>query len=37
MVSIADAFQINRAYANNTPGRMVGYYAELGYNVLRAF
>lgn len=32
MVNIADAFEINRAYANNTPAVMTGYYAELGYN-----
>lgn len=32
MVNIRDAFEINRAYASNTPGTMVGAYAELGYN-----
>ena len=32
MVGIPDAFDINRAYANNTPSRMVGGYAEVGYN-----
>jgi hypothetical protein len=34
-VHLPDAFEINRAYANNTPQMMLGYYAELGYNVLR--
>jgi len=29
---IADAFEINRAYANNTPSSMVGWYAEGAYN-----
>jgi hypothetical protein len=33
MVNIADAFEINRAYANNTPSMMLGYYAELGYDL----
>lgn len=32
MVSIPDAFEINRAYANNTPSTMIGGYAEVGYN-----
>ncbi|MFZ6010998.1 MAG: hypothetical protein ACOYXT_11695 [Bacteroidota bacterium] len=32
MVSIPDAEAINRAYANNTPSMMIGYYAELGYD-----
>lgn len=32
MVNIADAFEINRAYGNNTPGVMVGMYGEVGYN-----
>lgn len=32
IVKIYDAFEINRAYANNTPGTMIGMYAELGYN-----
>lgn len=32
MVNIRDAFEINRAYANNTPSVMVGMYGELGYN-----
>lgn len=32
MVSIPDAFEINRAYGNNTPSMMVGMYGELGYN-----
>lgn len=35
VVTIPDAFQINRAYANNTPSKMVGGYAELGYNFYR--
>lgn len=34
-VSLTDAFKINRAYANNTPSMMVGYYAELGYDLYR--
>lgn len=34
-VQIPDAQKINRAYANNTPEAMVGYYGEVGYNVLR--
>lgn len=29
-VAIPDAGRINRAYANNTPGRMLGAYAEMG-------
>jgi hypothetical protein len=33
-VSIPDARQINRAYASNTPQAMLGYYAEVGYNIL---
>ncbi len=33
-VQIADAQKINRAYANNTPQAMLGYYGEIGYNVL---
>lgn len=32
MVSIPHAFEINRAYANNTPSTMIGGYAEVGYN-----
>ena len=32
MVKIYDAFEINRAYANNTPSSLIGMYAELGYN-----
>ncbi|MBL0744085.1 hypothetical protein [Chryseolinea lacunae] len=32
---IRDAFAINRAYANNTPSMMVGYYAEVAYNFYR--
>jgi hypothetical protein len=34
-IQIADAKQINRAYANNTPQAMLGYYAEVGYNILQ--
>jgi hypothetical protein len=33
VVTIPDAFEINRAYANNTPSTMVGGYAEVGYNL----
>ncbi len=33
MVNIPDAFEINRAYANNTPRAMAGAYAELGYDL----
>ena len=29
---ISDAYEINRAYANNTPSMMMGGYVELGYN-----
>ncbi len=36
-VSIKDADKINRAYANNTPSAMYGYYAELGYNLFHPF
>ena len=36
-VQIQDAYAINRAYANNTPSSMVGAYAEVGYNLLKAF
>ena len=32
-VHIPDAFEINRAYANNTPSLMVGGYLELGYDL----
>jgi hypothetical protein len=35
--SIKDAESINRAYANNTPGKMWGAYAEVGYNLMKAF
>jgi hypothetical protein len=34
---IKDAASINRAYANNTPEQMCGAYAEVGYNLLKAF
>ncbi len=33
VVSIPDAGDINRAYANNTPQQQYGTYAELAYNV----
>jgi len=33
MVSIPDASDINRAYANNTPQLEYGAYAEVGYNI----
>jgi hypothetical protein len=36
-VKISDASNINRAYANNTPEAMMGYYAEVGYNILQLF
>lgn len=36
-VQIPDAKTINRAYANNTPEAILGYYGEVGYNVLRLF
>jgi hypothetical protein len=36
-VTIPDAKAINRAYANNTPEAMYGFYAEAGYNILRFF
>ena len=35
VVRIPDAFEINRAYANNTPSTMLGWYAEVGYDVLQ--
>lgn len=34
-VNIMNASDINRAYANNTPERVIGYYGEIGYNFLR--
>lgn len=34
-VGINDAFEINRAYANNTPSIMIGMYAEFGYNLYK--
>ena len=37
IVSIKDADKINRAYANNTPSAMYGYYAEVGYNLFQPF
>lgn len=37
LVSIPDAGAINKAYANNCPEQMSGWYAEAGYNILRLF
>lgn len=37
IVNIADAYEINRAYDNNTPETMIGGYFEVGYNILKAF
>ncbi len=34
LVTIPDAQYINRAYANNTPSTMNGFYVEAGYNLL---
>jgi hypothetical protein len=34
LVTLPDAQYINRAYANNTPSSMNGFYVEAGYNVL---
>ena len=34
-IQIADAKNINRAYANNTPETMIGYYGEVGYNLFQ--
>ncbi len=34
LVNISNAFEINRAYANNTPEQILGYYVEIGYNLL---
>ncbi len=34
IVSIPDAANINDAFANNTPQRMYGVYAEVGYDIL---
>jgi hypothetical protein len=36
-INIAEAENINRAYANNTPEQMFGYYAEIGYNIFKLF
>ncbi len=36
-VSIKDADRINKAFANNTPSSMYGYYVELGYNLFKPF
>lgn len=36
-VTIPDAQAINRAYANNTPEAMYGFYAEAGCDILRLF
>ena len=32
LVKIPNAFEINRAYGNNTPETMAGAYIEVGYN-----
>jgi len=37
MVNIKDAYKINRAYNNNTPTEMMGFYVEAGYNLLYLF
>jgi hypothetical protein len=34
-IQITDAKRINRAYANNTPEAMIGYYGEIGYNLFQ--
>ena len=34
LVRLPDAQYINRAYANNTPSSMNGFYVEAGYNLL---
>ncbi len=36
-VSIPEADKINRAYSNNTPSAMMGFYAEAGTNLLYFF
>ncbi len=36
-ISISDAEEINRAYANNTPESIVGTYAEASINILKLF
>jgi hypothetical protein len=36
-VQIPDAKKINRAYASNAPEAMLGYYGEIGYNILQLF
>lgn len=36
-LNISEAYNINRAYANNTAKNMVGGYVEVGYNLLRPF
>ncbi|MCX6350486.1 MAG: hypothetical protein NTX03_01340 [Bacteroidetes bacterium] len=37
MLSIPDAKDINRAYANNTATSAYGGYAEVGYNILQTY
>ena len=37
LVSIPKAFEINRAYANNTAKLMYGAYVEVGYNLMHIF
>lgn len=36
-VNIKDAQRINTAFANNTPQTMLGYYAEVGFDVFAPF
>ncbi|MBI1835935.1 MAG: hypothetical protein HYR91_01585 [Flavobacteriia bacterium] len=33
-IDIMDASSINRAYANNSPEKIMGFYGEIGYNLL---
>jgi hypothetical protein len=35
MANITDAYAINRAYANNTPSKIYGAYAEIGYDIFK--
>lgn len=37
MVNISKAEDLNRAFANNCPEQMNGYYLEAGYNMLKLF
>ena len=36
IISVPDASNINRAYANNTPQTAYGFYAEIAYNVFES-